>query len=236
LVDRNVFTRRLGRLEQLLRNLRRLTELDRDAFLTDEAVQAQAERWTHLAIECAIDLANHLIADQGWKSPTTNKETFQILGQEGVLDANLTRRMEGWAGLRNILVHLYLEVDHGLLFDILVRDLKQAVVEALVQHKGSSTRRCPLASCITGFGGPDPKAALSSSTYNVCRRPDAVCSSAHTARRPLREGCFSYCNAFGLPFAVDLSECNAFGDPLHPEFCTAKHPDFREAPGSLETL
>ena len=125
MVDRNVFARRLSKLEQLLRNLRALTEHDRETFLTDEAVQAQAERWTHLAVECAIDLANHLIADQGWKSPTTNKQTFQILGEKRVLDADLVRRMEGWAGLRNILVHLYLEVDHGLLFDILAGDLHE---------------------------------------------------------------------------------------------------------------
>ena len=125
MVDRNVFDRRLARLARLLRNLRTLTDLDRDTFLTDEAVQAQAERWTHLAVECAIDLANHLIADHGWTSPTTNKETFQILGEKGVLGAALASRMEGWAGLRNILVHLYLDVDHGLLFDILASDLDE---------------------------------------------------------------------------------------------------------------
>jgi uncharacterized protein YutE (UPF0331/DUF86 family) len=31
--------------------------------------------------------------------------------------------MEGWAGLRNVLVHLYLEVDPQRLFDILQIDL-----------------------------------------------------------------------------------------------------------------
>ena len=33
--------------------------------------------------------------------------------------------MAGWAGLRNLLVHLYLDVDHALLFEILGRDLDQ---------------------------------------------------------------------------------------------------------------
>ena len=33
--------------------------------------------------------------------------------------------MEGWAGLRNVLVHFYLEVDHARLFEILKRDLDQ---------------------------------------------------------------------------------------------------------------
>jgi len=130
LVDRSVFDRRLEKLELLLRHLRTLTSADRAAFLDDEALQAQAERWLHLTVECAIDLANHLIADHGWKSPSTNRETFQVLAQNGVLNADLARQMEGWAGLRNILVHLYLEIDHGKLFDILTTDLPE--IEAYV--------------------------------------------------------------------------------------------------------
>ncbi len=59
MVDRSVFDRRLERLERLLHNLRPLTSVDRASFLGDEALQAQAERWMHLAVECAIDLANH---------------------------------------------------------------------------------------------------------------------------------------------------------------------------------
>jgi uncharacterized protein YutE (UPF0331/DUF86 family) len=33
--------------------------------------------------------------------------------------------MEGWAGLRNLLVHLYLEVDHERLWEILSTELDQ---------------------------------------------------------------------------------------------------------------
>jgi len=39
--------------------------------------------------------------------------------------------MERWAGLRNVLVHLYLEVDHNILLDIIQDDLGQ--LEAFVQ-------------------------------------------------------------------------------------------------------
>jgi uncharacterized protein YutE (UPF0331/DUF86 family) len=33
--------------------------------------------------------------------------------------------MEGWAGLRNVLVHLYLDVDHELLYEMLAKELDQ---------------------------------------------------------------------------------------------------------------
>jgi uncharacterized protein YutE (UPF0331/DUF86 family) len=123
LVDREVFDLRLAKLEALLRDLRSLARHERAAFLADRGVQAQAERWLQLAAECALDLAHHLIADRGWKTPSSYREAFEILRAEGVLDAELAQQMQGWAGLRNVLAHLYLEVDHARLYQILHGEL-----------------------------------------------------------------------------------------------------------------
>jgi uncharacterized protein YutE (UPF0331/DUF86 family) len=123
LVDREVFERRLARLETLLRDLRRLAGTERSAYLADRGLQAQAERWLHLAAECALDLAHHLISDRGWRTPDSYRDAFRVLQEEGVLGTELLRSMEGWAGLRNVLVHVYLDVDHGRLYDILREDL-----------------------------------------------------------------------------------------------------------------
>ena len=79
MVDREVFDRRLAKLEELLRDLRTLARTERAAFLTDRGQKAQAERWLQLAAECTLDLAHHLIAERGWKTPTTYRETFEIL-------------------------------------------------------------------------------------------------------------------------------------------------------------
>ena len=123
MVDREVFDSRLARLEDLLRHLRRLAEVDRATFLADPAVQAQAERWMQLVGEVCLDLAQHLIASRGWRTPATYREAFRVLAGEGVLSPELAEQMQGWAGLRNILVHLYLEIEHDKLFRILRQDL-----------------------------------------------------------------------------------------------------------------
>ena len=125
MVDRNVFDRRLDKLEQLLRKLRGLQSVDLATFLEDEDVQARTERWLQVAIECALDLTNHLIAARGWKTPSTYREAFEVLHKEGLLDSDLAAQMADWAGLRNILVHLYLEIDHRLLHQFLQQDLGQ---------------------------------------------------------------------------------------------------------------
>lgn len=135
MVDREVFDRRVGKLEELLRDLRRLAATDRATFLSDRGLQAQAERWLQLAAECALDLAHHLIADRGWKTPGTYREAFEILRAEGVLDAELADQMQGWAGLRNVLTHVYLDVDHTRLHEILTRELGQLQLYATTLHR-----------------------------------------------------------------------------------------------------
>lgn len=38
---------------------------------------------------------------------------------------HLAERLKGWMGLRNILVHLYLKVDHGRVYDAICDDLHE---------------------------------------------------------------------------------------------------------------
>jgi uncharacterized protein YutE (UPF0331/DUF86 family) len=123
LVDPEVFHRRLARLEQLLRELRMIAAEGASSYRDDERMQLATERCLHLAIECCLDMANHLIADRGWRTPTTSRESFQILREEGVLTAEQASGMEAWAGLRNVLVHLYMEVDRELLLRVVNEDL-----------------------------------------------------------------------------------------------------------------
>jgi uncharacterized protein YutE (UPF0331/DUF86 family) len=141
LVDRDVFDRRLAKLEELLRDLRRIaprTEEARRAFLADRGLQAQSERWLQLAAECCIDLANHVIADHGWRSPASYRESFAILRENGVIDESLAVAMAGWAGLRNVLTHLYLQVDHARIADVLANELDQLdAFAAAVARAGS---------------------------------------------------------------------------------------------------
>ncbi len=125
MVDRDVFYRRLAKLEELLHRLREIAQVSKEEFLDDGGIQAKAERWLHLAAECCLDLGQHLIADRGWRMPKSNREVFQILGQEGVLPDAMAAQMQDWAGFRNVLVHLYLEIDYQQVYTTLTEELEQ---------------------------------------------------------------------------------------------------------------
>ncbi len=138
MVDREVLDRRLARIEELLGRLREMAGVPRERYLRDAGLQAQAERWLQLCAESVLDVAAHVIADSGLRTPTTYRESFQILAESDVLEAALAKQMERWAGLRNVLVHLYLDVDQDILYDILQNDLGQveAFVQAVVRSVG----------------------------------------------------------------------------------------------------
>jgi len=64
-----------------------------------------------LSIQASIDLANHLIAQRGLRTPATYREAFEILSEAAVLPAELGEELADLAGFRNVLVHLYWRLD-----------------------------------------------------------------------------------------------------------------------------
>jgi uncharacterized protein YutE (UPF0331/DUF86 family) len=122
-VDADILRRRIEALLGYLDRLQRFAAVERQHFIGDEDTHHLAERYLHLAIESALDIANHLIADSNLESPETYRDAFAILGRHGVLTEELSRRLQAWAGFRNILVHAYLSIDHGIAHRAILHDL-----------------------------------------------------------------------------------------------------------------
>jgi uncharacterized protein YutE (UPF0331/DUF86 family) len=96
--------------------LREIEAAGRDAFLGDPRLQAQVERHLQLAIQAAIDIAVHLLAEDSAGPPEDYGSAFVMLAGRGTLPDELAERLRSAAGLRNILVHAYLDVDPGRLW------------------------------------------------------------------------------------------------------------------------
>ncbi|HEX3553530.1 MAG TPA: DUF86 domain-containing protein [Thermoanaerobaculia bacterium] len=125
MVDLDVFRLRFAKLDEFLGHLDEMARYETSVLLGDPGLLAQTERWMHLVVEASLDLGQHVIASKGWRAPATNREVFQVLRDHGVISAELGKQMEGWAGLRNVLVHLYLTIDHEQLLRILHEELDQ---------------------------------------------------------------------------------------------------------------
>ncbi len=75
------------------------------------------------AIQAAIDLAAHVVADEGYGLPDTVAGHFTLLEKAGLLDAALAERLRKMVGFRNVLVHAYQDVDRAIVESIVARHL-----------------------------------------------------------------------------------------------------------------
>ena len=83
-----------------------------------------------------LDIANHLIAREGWGLPGSHREALEILLREGVLPQDKAQDFLKMASFRNRIVHLYDRVDPDEVYNILEENLGdlEAVVSAVVQR------------------------------------------------------------------------------------------------------
>ena len=123
MVDTAIFSKRLDALEDYLQRLRSLGQASRAAYVADPKIHDLAARYLHLAMEATIDIANHWISDVGLRTPDTNRDIFVVLEQAGESDPALSERLQSWASFRNVLVHDYLTIDHGIAYRAIRDDL-----------------------------------------------------------------------------------------------------------------
>jgi uncharacterized protein YutE (UPF0331/DUF86 family) len=48
-----------------------------------------------IAIECSLDLANHIIASEGYRIPTSAADSFAVLTEQGLLPPDRHARLPG---------------------------------------------------------------------------------------------------------------------------------------------
>jgi uncharacterized protein YutE (UPF0331/DUF86 family) len=124
MVKKNVVAARLKRLQQYLKTLHEVKTFDIQRFKSDPFIHGTAERNLHLAIECLLDIGNHIIADRGYRKPDTYAEIIEVLAQEGVVSQKLCQHMAGMAAFRNVLVHDYVTLDLEVVYQVIQGQLQ----------------------------------------------------------------------------------------------------------------
>ena len=115
--------RHFRNLDRYLEQLQVLAAEDQDAFLNDPIKIGAAKYYLQVAIESCLDIANHLIAREGWRAPSTYADAFAVLAEQDIIPKNFLSTMQKMARMRNRLVHLYWEVDAETLHQILRHNL-----------------------------------------------------------------------------------------------------------------
>jgi uncharacterized protein YutE (UPF0331/DUF86 family) len=116
MVDEAIVATKLRELEDRIARIAAHRPADAASFATDRDALDLVSFNLLLAIQACLDIASHLIADEGWSSAATLGETFQRLGEQGVLTRSTADSLRRAAGLRNVVAHGYAEANPGLLY------------------------------------------------------------------------------------------------------------------------
>lgn len=105
-------------------NLSEYAGLSGDEILSDRTVLAAVKYNFIVAIQAVIDICHHIVAKLASKVPDEYGECFLILKEMGYIDADHAVKLKSMAGFRNILIHLYHEVDDKRVIKHLKEDLQ----------------------------------------------------------------------------------------------------------------
>ncbi len=116
-----------GKLENLRGYVQKLTHLaflPRKEFLSDFTKIESAKHLFQVSVESCIDVGNHIIASERFRSPKTYIETFEILAEQKIIADEFLPTARQMVQFRNRIVHLYWEVDAEVIYDILQKNLE----------------------------------------------------------------------------------------------------------------
>jgi uncharacterized protein YutE (UPF0331/DUF86 family) len=118
-VRKSVVLSRLAHLGKIIRELEKLQSLSGSVRDGDALVNLALERAFQIAAEAIFDIGHHVLAGRGMDVPTAYRDVLPALAQAGVIPEPVAVRLDGLAGLRNILVHDYAVVDRARLWELL---------------------------------------------------------------------------------------------------------------------
>ncbi|MDN5308917.1 MAG: hypothetical protein PWP14_311 [Methanolobus sp.] len=116
----------LRKLEFMKRCVTYLSSVDPEGTALEDnyELRSAVERNFQLAIGSAIDIGEIIISREGFERPEVYRSVFLILGRHGILPEGFAEEFARAAGFRNVLVHMYEEVDIDILHMFLAERLE----------------------------------------------------------------------------------------------------------------
>lgn len=102
---------KLEQLGEYVGFLRKYQPHDLEELKNDYMLRAALERNMEVSLSCMIDICERIISSERLKRPDTYREVILTLGQHEILPKTLAEKLAPAAGFRNLLIHMYVEVD-----------------------------------------------------------------------------------------------------------------------------
>lgn len=108
---KEIISRKLRQMKKYVDFLKSYKTIDKEKLQENYELKSAIERNLELALESMLDVGEVIISKEGFEKPEDYKGVILTLGKEGVLSKEFAEKLAPAASLRNILVHMYAEVD-----------------------------------------------------------------------------------------------------------------------------
>lgn len=123
MVNRTKVERQLQLINEYLDFLQEIRSLSEEEFVLSRKDFHSAERCLQLAIECLINIGNHIISDQGWRAPKDYADIFKVLAENNIIFTVDVVTLKQMVQFRNRLVHMYWDIEPKVLWQIIKDEL-----------------------------------------------------------------------------------------------------------------
>jgi len=123
LVDSDLILAKAGSVRNHLKRISEKINVDSGSFIKDIDRQESILFNIQMAVQNCIDIAAHIISEEGFGVPGSTTEMLYVLKENGYLDSDLTRKMVKAVGFRNLIVHEYARIELERVFEIAQNDI-----------------------------------------------------------------------------------------------------------------
>jgi uncharacterized protein YutE (UPF0331/DUF86 family) len=124
MVNRKKLEGILERLKDYLEKLQILASYPKENFLDDFTKVESAKHLLQVSVESCLSISHHIIASDRFRNPQSYVEAFEILSEHQILPEEFLPTLRQMVQFRNRIVHLYWEVNEGVVYEILQNNLK----------------------------------------------------------------------------------------------------------------
>ena len=131
MVDKDLIFAKASTVTRHCKRIKEKLDVDVEAFISDIDCQEIVIFNLQMAIQNCIDIAAHIVSDEGYGVPGSSNEMFYMLEENGLLENDLSEKMVKAIGLRNLIVHEYGKLNLNQIHQVAQKDIKD--LETFIQ-------------------------------------------------------------------------------------------------------
>ncbi len=138
MVDINIIIKKINSINHNLKRIEKYKNITLEEFLKNEDIKDIVTHNLFVMIQHIIDIGTHIIADENMDEPVFVSDIAHILSKEEVLPENLVKPMQSMIGLRNIIAHVYGDIDFKIIYKIIMTNVNDVYLflESIIKYAG----------------------------------------------------------------------------------------------------